>query len=148
MRLKRIFFLSSGGILFFTAVAKLTSAMGHGSILGSNDPVTGLTFHNLFLIVAGIEAAVGYVCFFCKQLWLKAGLVAWLATNLAIYRFSLWEVGWRKPCACLGTLTDAIHVSPQLADGFMKVVVAYLLIGSFGILIHRWWTKRKLSIGL
>jgi len=50
-------------------------------------------------------------------------------------------IDYKRPCLCLGNLTTAIHVSPHTADNVMKGVLAYLLIGSYGILLHEWWIK-------
>jgi len=87
--------------------------------------------------------AVAAVCFFGKRIALQASLVAWLATTFLIYRIGLTWIGYHKPCPCLGNLTDAIDVSPQVADYVMKAVLAYLLIGSYFILFWLWRQHRK-----
>ena len=69
--------------------------------------------------------------------------IAFLATNLAVYRSALWFIGWHRPCNCLGNLADALHVPPQVADNVMKGVLAYLLIGSYGTLFWLWRQKSK-----
>ena len=51
------------------------------------------------------------------------------------YRIGLWWIGWQKPCSCLGNLTDALHISPQVADNVMKGLLAFMLIGSVSLLI-------------
>jgi hypothetical protein len=38
----------------------------------------------------------------------------------------------------LGSLTSALHLSEKAADNIMKVVLAYLLIGSYGLLLWQW----------
>lgn len=60
--------------------------------------------------------------------------MAWLATNLLIYRIGLWCVGWRHPCSCMGSLAGALHLSDQMADGIMKAVLAFLFVGSYLLL--------------
>jgi len=60
-----------------------------------------------------------------------------------VYRLGLWWMHWHRPCSCLGNLTDALHISPQVADNVMKVLLAYLLIGSYGLLIWKRWLERK-----
>ena len=62
-----------------------------------------------------------------------------------LLRFGLWWMGWHKPCNCLGNLTDALHLSPQTADNIMKVVLAYLLIGSYGLLFWGWWRRKQVN---
>jgi hypothetical protein len=34
-----------------------------------------------------------------------------------------------------------LHIQPQIADNIMKGVLAYLFIGSYGILFYQWWTR-------
>jgi hypothetical protein len=149
MRLKsEIFFIRSAGILLIiTSAAKLISAGGSANILQNLDPVLSISFRQLFLIAGIFELTVALVCLFVKMVNVRLGLVAWLATNLLLYRMALWWVGYQKPCSCLGNLTDAIHISPPVADNLMKGALAYLLIGSYGILFRQWWKNRRLAHG-
>lgn len=94
-----------------------------------------------------LETAVALVCFFAKSQKLALGLIAWLSTNLLVYRVGLWWMDWHRPCSCLGNLTDALHISPQVADNIMKAVLAYLLIGSYGLLFWQWRNSRGLPAG-
>jgi hypothetical protein len=88
------------------------------------------------------EIVIAAICFFSKWQTLALGLVAWMSTNFLVYRLGLWWMNWKKPCSCLGNLTDALHISPQTADNIMKVLLAYLLIGSYGLLIWQWQKRR------
>jgi hypothetical protein len=51
-------------------------------------------------------------------------------------------MGYHKPCNCLGNLTDALHIPLQTADTAMKIVLGYLLIGSYAILFWLWRQRR------
>jgi hypothetical protein len=62
-----------------------------------------------------------------------------------VYRLGLWWMDWHRPCNCLGNLTDALHISPQAADNVMKVLLAYLLIGSYALLSWHWRQKQRLG---
>jgi hypothetical protein len=84
------------------------------------------------------------VCIFSKRTWLPAGLLAWLATSFLIYRIGLVAIGYHRPCHCLGNLTDALHIPPQTADTAMKIILAYLLLGSYATLFWL-WTQRKIK---
>jgi hypothetical protein len=145
MRLKivHIFIYSAAAFLLAAAVAKLVSTSGNARILETLDPVLGITFRHVFWIVGTLEIVVAIVSFFGEYIGIKAGLVAWLATIFAVYRFGLWWVGYHKPCSCLGNLTDALHIQPQTADTAMKIILAYLLIGSYATLFWLWRQKRK-----
>ena len=143
MKIARWFLYSAAVVLSLTATAKFISSAGSARILLEHDPLTGFQFKDLFRIVGGIEVAVALVCIFSKRTWLPAGLAAWLATSFLAYRIGLVAVGYHRPCSCLGNLTDALHIPPQTADTAMKIVLAYLLIGSYATLYWLWRQHKK-----
>jgi hypothetical protein len=140
---RRAFAVSSGVILALTALAKAWTVAAGGKILLVAEPLSGLPFKHVFPLVAAVELAIAVVCLFTKAHRLATMLVAWMATNFLVYRVGLWWMGWRKPCGCLGNLTDALHISPQTADHLIKLLLAYLLVGSYGLLIWQWRQRRK-----
>jgi hypothetical protein len=89
MKAARLFLYSAAAVLLLTATAKFISSFGHGTILQTREPLTGLRFDTLFRIVAGLEIAVALVCLFNQHLWLKSGFVAWLVTSFLLYRIGL-----------------------------------------------------------
>lgn len=138
MQRRRWFVFTAGAVLALTGIAKVWSGLGNSKFLGVVDPIIGIKFGQLMLMVGLAEMAIALVCFFNKRQTLALGLVAWLSTSFVIYRLGLLWMGWKKPCSCLGNLTDALHIPPQVADNIMKVVLAYLLIGSYGLLFWQW----------
>lgn len=142
---KKLFCLSATAIFFVTGIAKILSASGNAEILQRSDPLLGMSFRHLILIAAILELAVAGVCLFGKSRTISIIIVAWLAAGLLTYRLGLWWIGWRRPCSCLGNLTDAIHVSPQAADNIMKGVLAYLLVGSYATLFSLWRQRNRPS---
>lgn len=125
------------GLLVFTATAKFWSAFGETTLLREADPLFGLSFRTLVLVAAALELGVAAICLLRPAV---DGLlaIAWLSTAFLTYRIGLWWIGWKKPCSCLGNLTDALHISPQLADNIMKGLLAFMLIGSVALLVaHR-----------
>ncbi len=94
------------------------------------------------------EIVIALICFFSKRQTLALGLVAWISTSFVVYRLGLWWMDWHRPCSCLGNLTDALQISPQVADNIMKVVLVYLLVGSYGLLLLEWQQGRKAVVGL
>jgi hypothetical protein len=133
----RWFILSAGVILGVTGIAKVWSALGSSKMLAEHDPILGLKFGTLMLVVGVAEIVIAAICFFTKRPTLALGLVAWMSTNFLVYRIGLWWMGWKKPCSCLGNLTDALHISPQTADNVIKVMLAYLILGSCWFLIWK-----------
>lgn len=143
--LSRLYGFSAGAILAITGLAKVWSGLGNSKFLAVIDPIIGIKFATLMLVVGVAEIAVALVCFFSKRQTLALGLVAWMSTNFVVYRLGLWWMDWKKPCSCLGNLTDALRISPQTADNIMKVLLAYLLIGSYGLLLWQWRLRRVLG---
>jgi len=137
-----MFALSAGAIMAITGIAKVWSGLGDSKFLTVVDPIVGIKFGHLMLAVGVAEVAIALVCFFSKSQTLALGLVAWMSTNFVVYRLGLWWMDWHRPCNCLGNLTDALHISPQAADNIMKVLLAYLLIGSYGLLFLHWQCNR------
>lgn len=144
MHKRKFFIYSSGAIFVVTGIGKIWSAFGSAHILQKPDPILNWPFSKLMLTAGVIEIAIASVCFFDGTKALALDLIAWLATGLLAYRLSLLAIGWHLPCQCLGNLTDALHIAPQVADNIMAGILAYLFIGSYGILFFRWQEKRKI----
>lgn len=143
---KNLFCFSAGVVLFITGTAKIWSTFGHARVLLVPNPLLGLKYGHLMLMVGLVELLVGLICVFSHATRLAASFVAWLATSFLFYRFGYVWMGYHRPCACLGNLTDALHIPPQTADTAMKIVLAYLLIGSYGILLQQWWKSKKVTV--
>lgn len=125
-------------ILIVSGFAKMLSHFSSTKLLATPDPITGLSFGNLMLAAGVVEVVIAGVCLGNKSRLLSLALIAWLATSLVIYRLGLWWMGWKKPCNCLGNLTDALQISPQTADMGMKITLMYMLIGSYTALFFFW----------
>ena len=141
----RLFLKTAALLLLITATAKFISLSGSAYILETPEPLLGIPFRDVFWIVATIETIIAIICLFGKREALSILFLSWLATNFVAYRTVLWTAGWHKPCSCLGNLTDALHIPPQTADTVMKIVLAYLLLGSYASLFWLWRQRRKAS---
>jgi hypothetical protein len=140
----RGFFLLAAFFLFFTGVAKVWSAFGAAKILTTHDMIFGVQFRILFFAVGLIELFVGWACFkFLRGKLFSAIILAGFATNLLMYRIGLSILHWQRPCHCLGNLTDALHISPKIAEATMKIILGYLLIGSYATLFWLWRQRKK-----
>jgi len=131
-----IFIKSAGVLLIVTAAAKLISSFGPARIEDHLDPFFVIRFRNFFRISGAIELVVAAICLFSANRKLQVGIIAVLSTNFLLYRIGLHWIGYNNLCHCLGNLTDALHISPHVADTAMKTVLAYLLIGSYYGLIY------------
>lgn len=133
-RVQHWFGFSAGILLGVTGIAKVGSTLGSVKLLAVADPIAGIPFRWLLLAVGIVELVIAGICFFGRDKRWASVLVAWLATSFLIYRLGLWWMGWHRPCGCMGSLTEALHLSEQAADNIMKGVLAYLLVGSCGLL--------------
>jgi len=147
--------LSFAAILFLTGSAKILSSFGSAKLLAEPDPIVGINFSHLMLITGLLELAAAFTCWrgirHSRNVKPAAHMVAWLSTVILGYRLGLWYMGWRRPCHCLGNLTDALHIPDEVADDLMKAMLAYLLICSYGLLIWQWrcsLTGRKPALGV
>jgi hypothetical protein len=123
------------------------SSSGAARALILPDPILGLPFGDLMLLVGASEFLVALLCFSRRvRQTLKIAFVAWMATGFLVYRLGLWCIGWDHPCGCMGSLAGSLHLSDTAADHIMKGVLAYLLVGSFACLIKSWRAKRLFSI--
>ncbi len=130
----RAFLLSSAVIFAGTGVAKLLSTSADSRLLQMADPIVGIQVRYLLLAAGVIEVVVALVCLRARRPIFAATLVAWISTSFVVYRIGLWWMDWKQPCGCLGNLTDILHLTPQTADNIVKVVLAYLLVGSCTLL--------------
>src|ERR1041385_7176397 len=136
--MKRFFVLLSGAFFTLTAIAKLISSAGRDPVLQEFDPLVHIPFRQLFWITSLLELCVAIACFSVRSVELRARLVAWLATVFLAYRIGLWWIGYHRPCGCLGNLAGMLHISSAAADISMKILLAFLLIGSYA----PWWSCR------
>ena len=121
---------------YSSGCTKAFSAIGSARALDSADPLIGIPFRQLLLLVGLAEFLIAFFCLFTDKRRLSLLAVAWLSSNFLVYRLGLWFIGWHRPCGCMGNLTDLLHISPRVADNIMKGVLAYLLIGSYAILVR------------
>jgi hypothetical protein len=145
MKCVRFFIFSSALILLVTASAKLAVSAGHASILMEPDPIIGVSVKHLIVTVAIIELCIVITCL-SKSIMVPIMLIAWLSTNLLAYRIILALIGYSGPCHCLGNLTENLHIPAQTTDTVMKIILSYLLAGSYGIFFFYWWKYPKLAV--
>jgi hypothetical protein len=139
----RLFIVSSGILLFVTGAAKLISALGNSAVLAKPDPLFGIHFNYLLLSVGLVELVIAVFCFTSANRNLVLGLVALLSINFLGYRIGLWLGDWPGYCPCLGSLTEAIHLSRRHANLLTLIILIYLLAGSSSLLARSWWATHK-----
>lgn len=141
-----MFSVLAGILLLVTGAAKIFSSFGHSEILVERDPIFGFTFGRLMILVGLLEIMVAICCFYPKNKVMSMIFVAWLSSLLLLYRVGLKLTLWHRPCPCVGYFTDALNISPGKADFIMKMILAYLLLVSYGSLFlfaRQKWRSRQ-----
>jgi hypothetical protein len=144
--LSRLFSVQSfirniGWILCITGLAKLITAFGHTPIIREYEPIMQIQFRWLFVLVGSVELLIAAYCILSKKPTSCLLMIAWLSAIFSAYRLSLFWVGWKLPCPCLGNVMPTLHISPIFADMIMKIVVVYMLVGSCIHISLRWLQK-------
>jgi hypothetical protein len=142
------FLLSAGVTLGLTGVAKIISAFGHAKILLLVDPIFSLQFKSLLPLVGSLELMVAVICFVSRGISFRAWLVGWISVGFLAYRTGLEIIHYPRPCSCLGSMASALGLSADTASNVMKVVLAYLLAGSFLVLLGVYYERTRRSPGL
>jgi hypothetical protein len=140
----RCFTDSAGALLLTVATAIFISSGAGAGWVPPRDPLFQVSMTVVFWIVGAVELAVGLVCLFGKQAWLKVSLILWLAMIFLAYQLGFfWTVGPRSFSGYWGNLAAAFHVMPGTASWMLIAAFVYLLIGSVISLL--WPSVHKLQ---
>jgi hypothetical protein len=130
---------SAAALLVTSAVGKFITTGSQAQILEIQDPIFRLPFRYLLLLAASLELIAAFCCLNPKLRNITQAIaVAWLSTDFLLYRIGLWLIDYHRPCNCMGSLAEGLHISSNTADSIMKGVLAYLLIGSYASLWFLW----------
>jgi hypothetical protein len=137
-KLTRWFVVSAVIVLALTAVAKGIGASGDARILSHPDPLLGMfTNRQTMLLAIGLEVLVIGLVLREREIVRKAAFIAWISTVFVAYRVGLWSIGYKGSCGCLGNVTDTLGIAPTTADLVSGAMLAYLLVGCYGILVWK-----------
>jgi hypothetical protein len=134
----RWFLMSAVLILAATALAKGIGASGDVRILSHSDPLLGLlTNRQTMLLAVVLEVLVIVLVVREREIVRKTGFIAWISTVFIAYRVGLWSIGYKGSCGCLGSVTNSLGIAPSTADLVSGAMLAYMLIGSYAILVWK-----------
>ncbi|MCX8156765.1 MAG: hypothetical protein N3J91_10010 [Verrucomicrobiae bacterium] len=130
IRSESLFHTSAATILCLTAVCKLISVTGEARVMALADPIIRfVSLRQLLLWTALLELGVAWYLFNGRNIRARNYLLLWLCGLFIAYRVGLWLMQY-KGCSCLGTVTQWLPVSAGTVDLVMKLILAYLGIGS------------------
>lgn len=142
----RLFIVTAGVMLTITALAKLVSTYQTVAYLNLRDPLFDfLTNRQLLSGAAAVELLVVLLLVWGKNEQKCLALIAWISSMFLLYRVSvhLVKASGSIPCPCLGNAAAWLHL-----DWTIKAMLAYLLVGSFGLLISLHLFKKKETTSL
>ena len=88
--------LFAGGALFFIGLAEIIGAFDPAQSLNIVDPIFGIAFRHLMLIIGIVQLAVSFFLLFTNWKMRGFGMAAWLAANFLVFRIGLWNMGWHQ----------------------------------------------------
>lgn len=131
----RVFLGSVAAVLAITALAKVFSAGGAAQVLSRPDPLLVLSTRQVLLLAALVELGVTAYLLAGDSRQTKLFLVLWLSSAFILYRLLLAHLAPGVPCPCLGTVTANMGIRQTTADAVLKVLIAYMFLGSSFFLV-------------
>ncbi len=140
-------FLNSfaGGLLLAVAAALFFSSRVGADIVLPRDPIFAISIGHLFSILSGMCLAVALFTLSGKPTFMRAMVIAWLATNLAVYCLGCFWYGGHSLAGYLGSFSDAFGVSAATAGIMAEAALAYLVLASYFMLADLWLQNRRVA---
>lgn len=138
------FQFSAAAVLIITALLKIYSLQTGVRFHLLNDPVFPfITNSQIMALSAILELCVAIILIRKIDRVFQFTALLGLSSIFLFYRLGLAWISPNEPCKCYGRATDWLHISPQTADTAIKVILAYLLLGSYASLFWLWRQRRK-----
>jgi RNase P subunit RPR2 len=126
----------AGSVLFFIGLAEILGVLGRSQVLGLADPIFGISFRHLMLVVGMVQLVVSFLLLFTNWRTLGLALVAWITANFLVFRIGLWSMGWHHSS---GFMVEQLGLSLTTMDVVTGLFSAFLLMGSCAVL----WLERR-----
>ena len=143
VRVQSWFVASAGAMFLLVGLAKIASSLETSEALKVTDPLLNIQFGALLLMVGLVECAVASFCFMHLPESGSLKLVACVSSMILVYRLGVALIGWKRPCACLGSITQVLGITERVGDGIAIGLLVYILTGSFLLLVTIWFAQRQ-----
>jgi hypothetical protein len=135
----RWFQFSAIAVLIVTALLKLVSLQTGARFFLLKDPVFPfITNGQMMALSAILELCVAIILIRNLGRLFQFTALMSLTSIFLLYRLGLAWIAPNEPCKCYGRATDWLHISSETGDTAMKIILAYLLIGSYATLFWIW----------
>lgn len=128
--------LVAGTALFFVGLAEVIGAFDPSQSLNIADPIFGISFRYLMVIVGAVQLAASFILLFTDWRMPGFGLAAWMAANFIVFRIGLWNAGWHQAA---GFMVGPLGFSPHVTDVITSLLSVFLLAGA-GV---AWWIEHR-----
>ena len=135
------FIYSAGGILLAAALIRFVIAAGNAQVLALPEPMLGIPLRYAVLAVGAFELVVALICLFGKRIGLQIGWLAWLATNYVVFWLGLVWQHCSPQGACIGGLTDPLHIYHGTTGYVFEFMPFGLLLGSCAAAAALWFSS-------
>jgi hypothetical protein len=150
-RMQSYFFEATAVLLFCAAVLNLLSAAGSAPVLNEPDALLQLNdklaLSNRWVLAlkAAFELLVSGILLTGKKPRPKLVWMAWLATQLLVYRAGIRWLNAANFSDCVGNLIDWFTISPRQLGALSTVFLALMCLSSYGLLLLSWFEGRMSS---
>lgn len=135
---------SAAAILIVTALLKIISLQTGIRFFLLKDPVFPfITNGQMMALSAMLELCVAIILIRKADRVFQFTALLGLSSIFLFYRLGLAWISPNEPCKCYGRATDWLHISTQTADTAMKIILAYLLLGSYATLFWLWRQNKR-----
>jgi hypothetical protein len=136
-KLLSLYMYSAMLILLVSGIAKIVSVFDAVKPYQVYDPIFGIPYGNLLLFAGALELLLAIIIIKNPNSTCSLAAITVFASSLLAYRVSLWWIGWRLPCGCLGSLSRLLKLSPQMVEDLTKIILAYLVVVGYCFLIFQ-----------
>jgi hypothetical protein len=145
MPVLRLFNISAGVIFLVTGIAKVLSVFGNTQDLVLLDPIFGIEFRKVMLSVGLAEIILAIICLRQSKQMVALSLTAWMSVNYLLYHIGAHVLHWRRPCICMGYLSEGLHLPPWFSEWLSEALVLYLFACSCYLLFCNWRKRKVIS---
>ena len=135
--------VSIGGLFVAVAAALFFGSCVDAHVLLPHDPIFGISTRYLFWITSGLCLAMALVSLSGESDFKRSLLTVWMVTTLVVYRFGYIWLGSHGLEGYLGSISDAFGVSTATAEMAADAALAYLVLGSYFVLIGLWLQTKR-----